>query len=368
MSFSRKKELMRTKGRVLIVDDERLNVSIVADCLVSSGYEVLTAFNGEEGFRSAHDSSPDVILLDVVMPGMDGFAICKKLKESAATRHIPVVMLTALTDRDSRHKGLEAGAIDFLNKPVDMIELTIRLRNVIELKEYHDHLRVYNEKLEKVVEQRTQELRNSFTDTIYRLTLMAEHKDTGTASHIKRTSHYTSLLASLLGLSAKENDIIYHASPMHDIGKIGIPDEILQNPGELTCEQFETMKQHTTIGGSVLCGSNSEYLKSAKRFALYHHENWDGTGYPYGLKGEEIPLEGRIMLIIDRYDALRSARPYKLPIDHKTTVRMLLEADGRSSPSHFDPMVLDAFKGHHRQFAEIFEEHKDTGVFIEGDI
>jgi len=338
---------MLTKGRVLIVDDERLNVAIVADYLASSGYEVLTAFNGEEGLRAAQDSSPDVILLDVVMPGINGFTVCRKLKEADATRHIPVVMLTALTDRNSRHEGLEAGAIDFLNKPVDMIELNIRLRNVIELKEYHDHLKTYNEKLEKIVEQRTLELRNSFTDTIYRLTLMAEHKDLGTASHIKRTSHYTSLLARLLGLSEKETDIIFHASPMHDIGKIGIPDEILQNPGKLT---------------------HSEYLKSAKRFALYHHENWDGTGYPYGLKGEEIPLEGRIMLIIDRYDALRSARPYKPSLDHKTTMSMLLEVGGRSAPSHFDPMVLDTFKEHHRQFAEIFEEHRDTEACIEEDL
>ena len=359
---------MLTKGRVLIVDDERLNVAIVADYLASSGYEVLTAFNGEEGLRAAQDSSPDVILLDVVMPGINGFTVCRKLKEADATRHIPVVMLTALTDRNSRHEGLEAGAIDFLNKPVDMIELNIRLRNVIELKEYHDHLKTYNEKLEKIVEQRTLELRNSFTDTIYRLTLMAEHKDLGTASHIKRTSHYTSLLARLLGLSEKETVIIFHASPMHDIGKIGIPDEILQNPGKLTLEQFEIMKQHTTMGGSVLCGSNSEYLKSAKRFALYHHENWDGTGYPYGLKGEEIPLEGRIMLIIDRYDALRSARPYKPSLDHKTTMSMLLEVGGRSAPSHFDPMVLDTFKEHHRQFAEIFEEHGDTEACIEEDL
>src|SRR3990172_1347959 len=341
------KEPMLTKGKVLIVDDERLNVAIVADSLASSGYEVLTAFNGEEGLRAAHDSSPDVILLDVVMPGINGFTVCRKLKEADATRHIPVVMLTALTDRNSRHEGLEAGAIDFLNKPVDMIELNIRLRNVIELKEYHDHLKTYNEKLEKIVEQRTLELRNSFTDTIYRLTLMAEHKDLGTASHIKRTSHYTSLLARLLGLSEKETDIIFHASPMHDIGKIGIPDEILQNPGKLT---------------------HSEYLKSAKRFALYHHENWDGTGYPYGLKGEEIPLEGRIMLIIDRYDALRSARPYKSSLDHKTTMRMLLEVGGRSAPSHFDPMVLDTFKEHHRQFAEIFEKHRDTEACIEEDL
>lgn len=350
---------MPFKGRILVVDDELLTVTILADELTSFGYEVLRAYSGEEALRIAHESLPDVILLDVVMPGMNGFDVCRILKEFEATRHIPVVMLTALTDRDSKHKGLEAGVIEFLNKPVDMVELSIRLRNVIELKEYHDYLKNYNEKLEKVVEQRTGELRQSFIDTIYRLTLMAEHKDKGTASHLKRVSHYTALLARLIGMPRKEIDIIFHASPMHDIGKIGVPDGILQNPGNLTQEEFDIMKQHTTMGGSVLCGSDSEYLKSAKRFALYHHETWDGKGYPYGLKGEEIPVEGRIMLIIDRYDALRSARPYKPPLDHKTTLRILLEANQRSAPSHYDPMVLEAFKGHHRQFAEIYEEHRD---------
>lgn len=350
---------MITKGRILLVDDEQLNVAIVTDWLASSGYEVLTAVNGEEGIRTAHDLRPDVILLDVVMPGMDGFTVCKKLKESDATRHIPVVMLTALTDRDSKYKGLDSGAIDFLNKPVDIVELNIRLRNVIELKGYHDHLRDYNERLENIVKERTIELRNSFIDTIYRLTLMAEHKDTGTASHIKRVSHYTALLAGLLGLSDKETDIIFHASPMHDIGKIGIPDSILQNDRSLTVEEFEFMKRHTIMGGSVLCGSESEYLKSARRFALYHHENWDGTGYPHGLKGEDIPIEGRIMLIVDRYDAIRCTRPYKPAFDHDTALEKIIGTNERSAPSHFDPLVFETFKTHHQKFAEIYEEHKD---------
>ena len=352
-------DYMITKGRILLVDDEQLNVAIVTDWLASSGYEVLTAVNGEEGIRTAHDLRPDVILLDVVMPGMDGFTVCKKLKESDATRHIPVVMLTALTDRDSRHKGLDSGAIDFLNKPVDVLELSVRLRNVIELKEYHDQLKSYNERLENIVEEKTIELRKSFIDTIYRLTLMAEHKDKGTASHKKRVSHYTSLLAGLLGLSEKEADIIFIASPMHDIGKIALPDSILQNSGTLTVEEFEVMKQHTVMGGSVLCDSESEYLKSARRFALYHHENWDGTGYPYGLKGEDIPIEGRIMLIVDRYDAIRCKRPYKASFDHDTALKKIFGSNERSAPSHFDPLVLETFKTHHQQFAEIYEEHKD---------
>lgn len=359
-----REHLMKNR-KVLIIDDDYLNVAIVSDFLVSSGYNVITAYNGDEGFKSARDLSPDVILLDVIMSGMDGFDTCRMLKKSTVTRHIPVVMLTALTDKDSRHKGLDAGAIDFLNKPVDMIELTIRLKNVIQLKEYHDHLRNYNEQLEKIVEQRTMELRDSFIDTLYRLTMMAEQKDKGTASHIRRVSHYASFLAKLLGLSSSEADVMFHASPMHDIGKIGIPDAILQNPGKLTAEEYYIMQQHTTMGGSVLCGSNSDYLKSAKRFALYHHENWDGTGYPYGLKGEEIPLEGRLMLIIDRYDALRSIRPYKTSIDHNSALKVLLEGGERSSPSHFDPVVLDAFKKHHYKFAEIFEEHRETGAYKE---
>lgn len=354
---------MARKKKVLIVDDEYLNVSIVSNCLVSIGYDVVSACDGKGCISAAHYSNPDAIVLDVIMPGMDGFDTCRMLKKSTVTRHIPVVMLTALTDKDSRHKGLDAGAIDFLNKPVDMIELTIRLENVIQLKEYYDHLRNYNEQLEKIVEQRTMELRDSFIDTLYRLTMMAEQKDKGTASHIRRVSHYASFLAKLLGLSSSEADVMFHASPMHDIGKIGIPDAILQNPGKLTAEEYYIMQQHTTMGGSVLCGSNSDYLKSAKRFALYHHENWDGTGYPYGLKGEEIPLEGRLMLIIDRYDALRSIRPYKASFDHNSALKVLLEGGERSSPSHFDPVVLDAFKEHHYKFAEIFEEHKETGTY-----
>lgn len=352
-----------TMKKVLIIDDDNFNIAILGDMLASSGYEVITALKGEDGLRLALQEVPDVVLLDVVLPGIDGFAVCRKLKSLDATRHVPVIMMTGLSGKDSKHKGLEAGAVEFLNKPVDMVELTIRLKNVIEIKEYHDYLKNHNAELEKIVEKRTIELRHSFVDTIYRLTLMAEYKDKGTASHIRRVSHYTALLSRLLGLSEKETDILFNASPMHDIGKIGIPDEILQSSNKLTEEQYKIMQSHTVIGGSVLVGSGSDYLKSAKRFALYHHEHWDGTGYPYGLKGAEIPIEGRIMLIADRYDAVRSERPYKKSFDHDTAVNIIIENNERSSSKHFDPGILDLFMKNHERFNEIYEEHKDVPVY-----
>lgn len=346
-------------GRVLVVDDDLFNLTVVGDGLYSIGYQVMTAINGKDALKIAQDSRPDVILLDVVMPEMDGYEVCRRLKEVEATKYIPVVMLTALADAGSKYKGLEAGAIEFLNKPVDIAELSIRLRNVIELKEYHDFLRDNNKILEKKVQRKTRELKESFIDTIYRLTIAAEHKEWQMASHLKRVSHYTALLAGRLGLSEEEADIMFFASPMHDIGKIGIPDEILLKPGKLTDEEFGIMKSHTGIGGKILANSNSDYLKAGAKFALNHHENWDGTGYPEGLKGDEISIEGRIMLIVDRYDAMRCNRPYKNSFDHETAVRFLIEGHERTKPSHFDPIVFEAFKDNMRQFSEIYEEHRD---------
>ena len=345
------------KGRVLIVDDERFNLVMLEDELEAEGYDIFKALDGEEAIELALQSSPDVILLDIIMPGMDGYEVCRRLKQNEKTSHIPVVMLTALTDSQSRYKGLECGAIDFLNKPVDMLELKIRLKNVVGLKEYHDFLKGYNQSLKEEVYKKTSELRNSFIDTIYRLTLAAEYKDKGTAAHLRRVSDYTKLLAELIGLSDRDAELFYYASPMHDVGKLGIPDEILLNPGTLAPEEFDIMKRHTVIGGNLLTGSDSEYLKSAVNFALYHHENWDGSGYPHGMGGEEIPIEGRVMLMADRYDALRSERPYKEAFDHETAFQVLTKGHERSLPSHFDPQIYQAFCDNHEKFSEIYERY-----------
>jgi len=350
---------MPEKKRILVVDDENLLVRMMSDELISQGYEVEAANSGEEAIDKALSVVPDVILLDVIMPGMDGYEVCLNLKGFEVTRHVPVIMLTGLADRESKHKGLKSGAIDFLNKPVDMLELSIRLQNILQLKEYQDFLKNYNEKLEKTVEEKTHELKSSFLDTIYRLTLAAEHKDKCTSSHLKRVSHYTSFLASEIGLSKKEAEVIFHASPMHDIGKIGIPDDILLSPSKLTEEEFETMKKHTLIGGDILSGSDSEYLKAAANFALYHHEHWDGTGYPHGLSGNDIPVEGRIMLMADRYDAIRSPRPYKEEYSHEKAMELIVSDSDRTVEGHLDPKIYGIFREKHKIFSDIYDEYKD---------
>lgn len=350
---------MPANKKILVVDDEKLMLTMMVDELASLGYQVRQAGSGREALKSVEESLPDAIILDVVMPDINGYQVCTLLNEFDRTRHIPVIMLTALTDKGSKHRGLKAGAIDFLNKPVDMLELGIRLKNILKIKEYNDFLKEYSEKLEREVDAKTQELKEAFIDTIYRLTLAAEHKDECTASHLKRVSHYTSFLAISLGMSAKEVDLIYHASPMHDIGKIGIPDKILLHPGKLSKSGFEVMKKHTTIGGAILEGSESQYIRSACNFAIYHHEHWDGSGYPEGLSGENIPIEGRIMLIADRYDALRSPRPYKKAFSHETALDIIQSASERSSVKHFDPQIYEIFMDNERIFSDIYEKYQD---------
>jgi len=353
--------LPRARGpaKLLVVDDDERNRKLLDTMLRAEGYVTVDAANGLDALEQARKELPAVVLLDVMMPGMDGYEVARQLKADPATSSIPIVMVTALADRDSRLRGLEAGAEEFVTKPVDRLELRVRVRNLLRLKEYSDFLADHNRILDAQVRERTRQLQDSYREIVFTMTTAAEYKDEDTGAHVQRISYYTSLLAQTLGLGSEFTELMFYASPMHDIGKIGIPDRVLLKPDRFTPEEWAIMQTHAALGAKMLAQGNTPYVKLGAEIALAHHERWDGTGYPNGLKGEAIPLSGRIMNICDQYDALRSRRPYKPPFPHEKAVEIITQGDGRTLPGHFDPAVLDAFIKCVDGFAEIFSTHAD---------
>ena len=353
---------MKKKPIILIADDEDRNRRLMEALLLPMGYEVLKAVNGKDAIEKAKETSPDVILMDVMMPVMDGFEAVNILKQDEETRIIPVVMVTALREVSDRVKALEAGADDFLSKPIDKTELRTRVQTLVKVKAYNDHLRNYQKQLEAEVALKTIQLQKTLDalqiaslDFIRRLSRAAEYKDEDTGAHIERMSRYSEVVAQKMGLDGKTIERILYAAPMHDVGKIGISDKILLKPGKLDPDEWEIMKQHTTIGARILSGSRAGIVRLAEVIALTHHERWDGSGYPRGLKGARIPLVGRITAIADVFDALTTRRPYKKPFSVEKSFAIIQESKG----SHFDPDVVNAFFAVQYEILAIKNEYQE---------
>jgi putative two-component system response regulator len=346
-------------ARILIVDDQPLTRELMTLVVHAQGHKTLLANNGEEALAIAASRDLDLVLLDVVMPGMDGFEVARRLKALGRSKGVPIIMVSSLEDKESRINGLAAGADDFLSRPVDRLELKVRVQNLLRIKRSADELAAQNAVLERKVELRTVELERSNRETIHTLIRAAAHRDDESGAHVKRMGLYATLLSQRLGLDDQFCAVIGMASQLHDIGKIGIPDRILEKPAALTKDEWVIMQTHTDIGSQMLALNSSPYLAMGADIARAHHEHWDGSGYPRGLKGEAIPLAARITQLCDTYDTLRSSRPYKRALEHAAAGSSILAGDSKSKPSHFDPAALAAFKAGLQDFRDIFETLRD---------
>ncbi len=335
------------KATILVVDDTPANIDILVGML-EEDYKIKVALNGAKALELIRRSPPDVILLDVMMPEMSGHDVCRILKSDPVTRSIPIIFVTALSENTDETLGFELGAVDYITKPVSAPIVKARLKT---------HLALYDKKrlLEQEVALRTQELEETRLEIIRRLGRAAEYKDNETGLHVIRMSHYSRLLAVQLGLPSSFCELLYQAAPMHDIGKIGTPDEVLKKPGKLDDEEWKIMQQHAVIGAEIIGDHSDPLLQMARRIALTHHEKWDGSGYPNGLAGEDIPIESRIVAIADVFDALTSERPYKLPWTIDATVELLENQAGK----HFEPRLVAEFKKILPQVIEIRDAYLD---------
>ena len=346
------------QAKVLIVDDHEANILLLDHLLRGAGYACIASTTDPLQVCTLHLANHyDLILLDIQMPGMNGFEVLKALKAIEPEGYLPVLVITA----QPAHKlqALQAGAKDFISKPIELAEVLARVHNMLEVRLLYKALNAQNAVLEQRVRERTAEVEASHLETIFTMTRAAEHKDEDTGAHVRRISYYSRELARLLGQNPEFIDTIFFASPMHDIGKIGIHDDVLLKPGAFTPEEFEIMKGHAAMGAKILGRSKSPYLQMGAEIALNHHERWDGSGYPGGKSGEDIPLSARIMNICDIYDALRSRRPYKPAFDHQQTMEIIIHGDGRTRPEHFDPLILAAFSKNHELFRDIYAQHTD---------
>ncbi len=362
------------KPVILVVDDTPDNLALMRD-LLKENYRVRVATGGEKALQIAASASPpDLILLDIMMPGLDGYEVCRQLKRNPATSDIPVIFLTAKVAQEDERMGLELGAADYITKPISPAVVLARVKNYLALKSVSDYLRDQNEFLELEVARRTREVTAIQDVTILAMTSLAETRDSETGNHIRRTQHFVKALAEHLRhrprfqafLTDATIATLFKSAPMHDLGKIGIPDRILLKAGRLEPHEFAIMKTHTTLGRDAIqhaeeaLGTNLSFLALAKAIALSHQEKWDGSGYPQGLVGDEIPIAARLMAVADVYDALTSRRVYKAAMPHEAAMAIML--DGRGT--HFDAEMIEALVVIQDEFQAIASRFADTEMDI----
>lgn len=349
--------------RIMVVDDTPANLEILEELLSGKGYQVLSFPNGDMALRSAEQDPPDLIFLDIMMPQIDGFEVCRRMKSVEKLRDIPVIFISALDDTANKVKALLNGGVDYVTKPFQEEEVFARMETHLNLSRAKKELERYNHHLKELVQEKVRQITDSQMATLTALSKLAEFRDETTGKHIDRTRHYCRMLATKLGVDSPYADSItqsfihdiYYSASLHDIGKVGIPDNILLKPGKLLPEEFEIMKTHVTIGALTLQKVLEQYPQNSfvnmgVLLTKYHHEKWNGKGYPEGLSGENIPLPARIMALADVYDALRSRRSYKEGLTHEEAVNIIFKESGQS----FDPVIVDAFLALSSDFADVF--------------
>lgn len=355
---------------ILVVDDMAENIELLKLLLAPKGYRIRAAYNGQEALDVVAADPPDVILLDLAMPVMDGFTVCERLKGNPETRHIPIIIITGLAEHEANLRALEAGADDFVLRPFNYVLLDARIRSSARSKALQDQVIDYQRTLEQRVSERTEQVVLTQRVTVFSLARLAESRDPETGDHLSRMRCYVDELARHLATQSSFQEVVtdefieqlYHSSPLHDIGKVGIPDAILLKPDKLTPDEFDIMKTHSVIGGDTLKAADQEvgqasFLAMGRDIAYYHNEQWCGRGYPCGLEGEKIPLSARLVALGDVYDALRSRRPYKEPLGHEEARVIILEGGG----VNFDPDIVDAFLAVEDRFVSTHKEFPDTG-------
>lgn len=344
--------------QILIVDDEPNNLSVLGDLLERYGYDVLASDSGRQAIDIANQLQPDLILLDVAMPEMDGFETCRQLKQFQSLAAVPVLFLSAYQDLQHKVQGFQVGGMDFISKPFQVEELLARIRTHLELYQLRYQLELKVAQKTEALEQANRQLQSAYTESLRLLSMASEYRDLEMGLHTVRIGAYTAYLAHHLGLASELCEQLRQAAPLHDIGKVALPDRLLLQPGPLTEADWKLVKTHAEIGANILRSGRSRHpmLELAADIAGNHHERFDGSGYPQGLVGEQIPLAARIVGLVDVYDALRSRRPYKEAYSHQRSLDILQQGDERTRPEHFDPKILALFIEHQQQIAAIYQQ------------